>query len=235
MKHIKEFFVNSFFTYFAIELVEEVLEELIVMEISSLILKFLSTFLFVSISTGAKMGFKAFIKRITYKEGNDKVAKIKQIFSWLFANKCTLLGIAGGALTVVSGVGIIDVESLPELVIAGHNITPLLYYSVLGILTIICSFFPETIEKYKERIAEVKAEKEAKAIEKEAEKELANEEKLANQTQAEQEKAQAKAEAEQKAQEEKAQAEAEHRAKVEAAKAKLLEEKAKANNETVSQ
>ena len=148
--------------------------------------------------------------------------KIKKFFSWLNANKCTLLGIGTGALTVVSGVGVINISTLPELMIGTFNITPVLYYGVLGVLTVVASFFPETIEKFKARVDAIKAEKEQKALVKEAEKELANEEKVANQTQAEQEKAKAKADAEAKAKAEKEKADAEHRAKVEELKKKIL-------------
>lgn len=225
MRHLKEFFVNSFFTYLAIELVEEALEDLLAFGVSSLILKGASTLLVVSFTTGAKMGFKSFIKRITYKEGNDKVAKVKKLLAWLNANKCTLFGIATGAVTVVSGLGVIDVNAMPALLIAGINFTPILYYVLLGVLTIVCSFFPETIEKFTTRINAKKAEKEAKAIEKEAKKEIAYEEKLANQTQAQKEKEQAKAELDAKIKAEKERLDAEHKAKVEAIKAKLLADK----------
>ena len=156
-----------------------------------------------------------------YKEGNDKVKKLKQFFSWFNANKCTIGGVAIGALTVVSGAGLVDVSSFPALMIGAFNLTPVLYYVILGVMTIVCSFFPEKVAEFKARIDAKKAEKEAKAIIKVAEKELANEQKLANQTQAQQEKAKAKADAEALAKAEKEKAEKEYRAKVEAEKAKL--------------
>lgn len=233
MKHIKEFFVNSFFTYFAIELVEEFLEDLIVFEISNLILKFLSTFVVVSLSTGTKMTIKALVKQVTYKEGYDKVDKIKLFFSWLNANKCTIGSIVLAPLMVLSGSGVIDVASLPELTIGSFNVTPLLYYTVLGIGFVVCAFFPEKIEEYKKRIEEANAKKEQASIEKEAKKELKAEEKLANQTQAEQEKAKAKEELNAKIKAEKERLEAERKARVEEAKAKLkAEAEAQATTET---
>lgn len=218
---------KSMFMYcLAIELVEEMLEELIAWGISNFITwavtKALSAIIVVSLTQATKIVIKKIIKRITYKEGNDKVNKLKTFFKWIWANKCTLGGVATGALFVVSGVGAIDVNSLPELNVKGLNLTPFIYYGVLGVLAILCSFFPESVEKFAKRIAEHKAEKEAKAIQKEAKAELKSEEKLANQTQAQAEKAQAKAEAKAKAEAEKQKAEAEHRAKIDAEKAKLI-------------
>ena len=231
MKKLKALFVNSFFYCLAVELVEELLEELIAWGITNCltwaITKALSAIIVVSLTQVVKIFIKKIIKRITYKEGNDKVSKLKEFFKWIYANKCTIGGVALGGLTVVSGAGVIDVNSFPELLIGSFNITPLLYYGIIGILTIICTFFPETWEKFIARINARKAEKETKAIEKEAKKEIAEAEKLANQTQAEAEKAQLKAEEEKKAQAEKEKAEAEHRAKVESAKAKLLADKQK--------
>lgn len=219
----------SVFTMFVWELVEEGLENLIAYALSSavavFITKALSTLAIITATQGIKVTLKSFllpiIKNYTYKDGNDKMSKIKNFFSWLNANKCTIGGIVTGGLVAVSGAGVIDVSALPALIVGSLNITPILYYVVLGVLAIVCSFFPETIEKFKARFAEKQAEKANNAIVKEAEKELATEKKLANQTQAEQEKAQAKAEKEAQAKAEKEKAEAEHRAKVEAVKAQI--------------
>lgn len=226
MKKFRDVFLNSFLYCLAIELVEELLEELIAWGFSSVITfvvtKALSAVIVVSLTQTTKLVIKKIIKHYTYKEGNDKMEKLKKFFSWIWANKCTLGGIATGAVTVISGIGVIDVNSFPELLVGDFNITPVLYYGVLGILAIVCSFFPETIEKFAKRIAEKKADKEAKAIEKEAKAEIKAEAKLANQTQAEAEKTKAKEDAEAQAKAEKEKAEAEHRAKVEEAKAKIL-------------
>ena len=225
MKKFRDIFFNSFLYCLAIELVEELLEELIAFELTIFIAwvatKAISVVTVVFFTQSTKLVIKKIIKHYTYKEGNDKMKKIKKFFTWLNANKCTLGGIATGALTVVSGLGVIDVNAFAELNVGGFNLTPVLYYVVLGALTIVCSFFPETIEKFAQRVGAKKAEKQAKAITKEAKAELKAEAKKANQTQAEAEKAQAKADAEAKAKAEKEKAEAEHRAKVEAEKAKL--------------
>lgn len=223
------------FTMLVWELVEEGLESAIAYAISSttalFVAKALSTLGIVlatqSIKVLVKRFLYPFIKTLTYKEGNDKMNKIKKFFSWLNANKCTIGGIALGATTAISGAGLIDVSAFPALLVGGFNLTPVIYYGLLGALTIVVSFFPETIEKFKERVAKINAEKEQKKIDKVAAKELKHDQKVANQTQAEKEKETAKKQAEEKAKLEKAKAEAEYRAKVDAAKAKLKAEEAK--------
>lgn len=219
---------SIFFYGLAIELVEELLEELMAVIITGCIAwvftKAISTLIVFGLTQGTKIVIKRFVKILTYKEGNDKVKKVKSFFTWVWANKCTIGGIATGALFVTSGVGVIDVNTLPELNIGGFNITPVVYYVLLGILAIVCAFFPETVEKYAKRVADQKTEKEAKAIIKEAKKELIAEEKKANQTQAQAEKNQAKLDkknAEKKARED---AENQHRALIEEQKAKLRAE-----------
>lgn len=156
--------------------------------------------------------------------------KVKNLFKLLFANKGTIAGMGLSIVAVLQGTGTIDPSSFPAIVIKGFNITPLLYYVLMGIGIILVSFFPETWEKFTARINAKNAEKEEKAIIKEAQKEIANEQKVANQTQAQQEKANAKKEAEEKAKAEKEKADAEHRAKVEQAKAKLIADAKKVNN-----
>lgn len=239
----RKLFSSSGWAFFVVcvwELVEECLENLLALALSSasavFVAKALST---LAIVTTTKVGIKKvtqrflfpFFKKLFYKEGNDKMEKLKKLWSWIVANKCTLLGIGTGAVVAVTGSGVIDADKLPALVIGSVNITPILYGLVLGVLTIVASFFPETVEKFKARIAEKKAEKEAKAIEKEAQKELVAEEKLATQTQAEKEKADAKKLAEEKAKLEKEKAEKEHRAKIELAKAELKKKQAELNNQ----
>jgi hypothetical protein len=105
------------------------------------------------------------------------------------------------------------------------NLTPVIYYGLLSVILIIFGIFPETKEAFDKRVAEQKAIKEQKALEKIALTEIKEEEKKANQTQAEQEKAQAKAEAERIANAEKERVETERRAKIEEIKAKLLSQK----------
>lgn len=151
------------------------------------------------------------------------MTKIKKFFTWIFANKKTLIGTLSASVMTLSGTGVIDVSALPDLTIKGFNITPVLYYGVLAVLALFGVFGKglEKIETYFARIKEAKATKEQNAIVKQAEKELKSEEKLANQTQAEHDKQKAKEDAINKAKAEKEKADAEYRAKVEKAKAEL--------------
>lgn len=222
----------ALFTMFTWELVEEGLENLIAYLISSafviFIAKILSTLAIVISTQGIKVVAKTylfpFFKKIIYKEGNDKVEKIKNFFKLLWANKKTLTGIASASVATLSGTGVIDISTLPELVIDGFNITPILYYGALLVLALIGITGKgfETIKQFFDRKAIEKTQAEQKAILKEAKKEIANEQKVANQTQAQQEKAEAKKLAEEQAKKEKEKADAEHRAKVEQAKAQLI-------------
>ena len=166
---------------------------------------------------------KPIIKKITYKEGNDKMNKLKKFGTWLFANKKTLIGTLSASIMTLSGTGVINVSALPDLTIKGFNFTPVIYYGVLVVLALLGMFGKgfEKIEEFFARMTVVKAKKEQNAIVKQAEKEIKAEQKKANQTQAEQDKQKAKEEADAKAKAEKEKADAEYRAKVEQAKAEL--------------
>ena len=223
MQKFKEFFINSFFCYLAIELVEELLEEMIAFGIASLFIKGISTLLVVSITQSVKVAIKTLVKKFTYKEGNDKMNKFKQFFTWIRSNKKTIIGTVSTAVAALSGTGIIDISILPELPIGGFNVTPILYYGVLLILALIGVFGKglESIKEFTERIGLIKAEKEHNALVKKVKAEIKAEEKAANQTQAEKEKEEAKKAAEEKAKLEKEQAELELRTKMDAIKAEL--------------
>lgn len=228
----------ALFTMFIWELVEEVMENLIAFCISEVValfvVKALSTLAVIGATQGIKVCIKRFlvpiVKTLTYEEGHDKMSKIKKFFTWLWCNKKTLVGTVSTAVISLSATDVIPADNLPAITVFGVNITPILYYACLAILSLLGVFGVgiEKIEDFFQRIGAIKTQKEEKAILKEAEKELATAEKLANQTQAQQEKAKAKAQAEATAQAEKEKSEAEHRAKVEAAKEKLLAEKNKA-------
>lgn len=228
----------ALFTMFIWELVEEVVENLIAFCISEVValfvVKALSTLAVIGATQGIKVCIKRFlvpfVKTLTYKEGHDKMSKIKKFFTWLWCNKKTLIGTASTAVISLSATDIIHVNKLSVLIVRGVNITPILYYACLAILSLLGVFGVgfEKIEEFFQRIGAIKAKKEENAILKEAEKEILEEEKKANQTQAQQEKEQAKAKAEAEATAEKEKAVAEHRAKIEQAKAKLLAEKNKA-------
>ena len=227
----KKHFGWAGFSVITWEVVEELLEEAIAYFLSSafalFITKTITTIGIVFATIGLKKLLfrlcKPIIKSITYKEGNDKMTKIKKFFTWIFANKKTLIGTLSASLMTLSGTGVIDVSALPDLTIKGFNFTPVIYYGVLVVLALFGVFGKglEKIEEFFARMKVVKAEKEQNAIVKQAEKELKAEQKKANQTQAQQEKNQAKEDAINKAKAEKEKADAEYRAKVEKAKAEL--------------
>lgn len=229
----------ALFTMFVWELMEEGVENIIAYCISSgiaiFVTKALSTLAVITATQGVKVMIKRFltpiILKFTYKEGKDKMSKIKTFFTWIWCNKKTLVGTASSAVLTLSGTGVIDVNAIAPLYIGGFNITPIVYYACLAVLALIGIFGKgiESVETFFKRVGLIKEEKAQKAIEKEAQRELKAEQKIANQTQAQKEKEDAKKLALEKANAEKAKADAEHKAKVEQAKAKILAEQKKAN------
>ena len=214
----KKHFGWAVFSVITWEVAEELIEEVIAFWLSSAVVLFVTKTI-----TTIGIVVAPIIKSITYKEGNDKMNKLKKFGTWLFANKKTLLGTLSASVMTLSGAGVIDITALPDVAVKGFNITPIIYYGVLAVLTLLGMFGKgfEKIEEFLTRMGVIKAEKEQKAIVKQAEKELKAEQKLANQTQAEQDKQKAKEEADKKAKAEKEKADAEYRAKVEKAKAEL--------------
>ena len=208
------------------ELLEEGLETLIAFAISSVcaifVVKALSTLGVVVATQGIKVAMKRFlvpfIKKLTYKKGNDKVEKLKSFLDWVWSNKKTLLG---SLLAVISGVitGIAInadfIQLFPALTFLGVNWTAvgIGLAAFAGIELGVLGKGFETVKQYEERTAILKAKKEEKSILKQAKKEIKAEEKLANQTQADKEKAK-----------EKEIADAARKAKVDAIKAKLIAE-----------
>lgn len=231
MRKLKEIFINTFCSYLAIELVEEIIEEIITFEISSLILKAFATIGVVLTTTTGKVMIKTLVRKITYKEGNDKVEKLKQLFKWIYSNKKTISGyitsIGSAVVASLGGTGVIDVNQIAPLMIGGFNITPILFYAVLLVVSLIGVSGKgfETVKQFFARKSEEKAEKAEKLAEKTAEKELKNEEKAKNQTEAQKVKEAEKQAIEQKQKEEKEKAEAEFRAKVEAYKKDIQNKK----------
>ena len=130
MKHkfnqqtFKQWFLSTsgwtIFSMFVWELVEEMLENLIAYALSSavaiFVTKALSTLAIISATQGIKVCVKKFVfpyfKRLIYKEGNDKVKKVKEFLSWLKANKGTLGGIACGAMRARSADGTFTIEGV---------------------------------------------------------------------------------------------------------------------------
>lgn len=209
----------ALFTVFTWELVEEGLESLIAFVLTNtlalFIAKVLSTVAIVvstqAIKTGMKKFMFPFIKNLIYKEGNDKLEKVKNFFKLVFANKGTIAGVGIAVISVLQGTGTVDPTTFPAITIKGFNITPLLYYVFMGICIILATWFPETWEKFTARIETAKAEKEAQKLVKEAQKQITTEQKVAKQN-----------EAKEQAKKAKEQAVAEHNKKVEEVKAKLI-------------
>lgn len=219
----------TFVVVFLMEMIEEGLENLIAFSISAMF----STILLVFATQLTKLGIKKliklivpFVKKLIYKEGNDKMKWIQKVGAWIRYNWKSIVGtltsaVAGIVTIIATNADVLF--ALPAICVFGINITPF----IAGILVfagvelgVVCKGF-ETVAKAKERIAVEKANKNAKAIVKEAKKEIKAEEKLANQTQAQKEKDDAKRIAKEKADAEKAQAEKQHRAELDKAKAEL--------------
>lgn len=242
MKKFKELIVNSleslkklikdlfhskkviFLYYVTIELVEEALEEFIAWGVSNFISwivrkTFSAILVFVS-TQSIKFVIKKIVKNLTYKEGNDKVEKLKKAWDWFTSKKCTILGIGSAAVTALSGLDIIDIKSLPAINVGSFNVTPIIYYGVLAVLIIIASFFPESAEDYNDRKKREQTKKQLKHDMKVVKKQVKNDAKLANQTQAKREKAEAKAKADEEAKTKREQQEKEYNERIE----KLKEE-----------
>lgn len=222
----------TFFVVFVMEMIEEGLENLIALSISAVF----STILLVFATQLTKLGIKKliklivpFVKQLIYKEGNDKMKWLKNIFAWIRYNWKSLVGTTASAISgIVTTIAVNSdvLFNLPEICLFGFNFTPF----IAGILVfagvelgVVCKGF-ETIETAKVRISAEKEQKKADALVKEAKKEIKAEEKLANQTQTQKEKEDAKKLAKEKAKAEKAQAEAKHRQELEETKAKLRAE-----------
>ena len=232
MKKIKEVFVNSFVFYLAIELVEELLEEFCAFGIAWIFTKAISTFTVVVITTSGKTILKSIVKRITYKEGNDKMKWFKTFITWVKGNSLPILGTASAAITTLSGAGVIDVTALPALEVAGFNITAVLYYLIFGALSIlgISKTGWQKIATYLEQAGIKKAEKEDALAEKTAKKRVKAEAKEAKLSQAAQEKKLAREEAEKTKQEEKQKANDAFEAKVAAKMADIKKAQAETAN-----
>ena len=135
----------ALFTLFVWELIEEGLESLIAYTISSVIAMFvvkaLSTLAIITATQSIKVLVKnilyPYVKKLIYRKGGDKLEKLKQFISWIFANKKSLIGIVSGATATLSGTGVIDISTFPVLMVGGIDITPFIYYAILLVLTLI--------------------------------------------------------------------------------------------------
>lgn len=149
-------------TVFSWELLEEALENVIALGISSAI-AVLSTFLLVFATQGVKLGVKKLIKflfplikQLIYKEGNDKMKLLKSYWTKVWGNKITgtLAGV-GFATTAYFALDEIILK-MPALILAVAVIFIVAY-------NIAVFFGGETLAQIQARIADAKLTKEEKA------------------------------------------------------------------------
>lgn len=169
-----------FFALLVSELFEELLEEAIATGISWIIGKLVSVLFIVALTQGTKIIIKRVVKSITYREGNDKMAKIKNFFTKakkvltenvIWSNKLTISGIFASAFMLLEGVDVVNViATLPELLVYGFNIMPYLVYGILGLLAMF-GVGKQGFESVKTYLTRIHANQEVKDAKKEAREE----------------------------------------------------------------
>ena len=175
----------TFTVVFAMEMIEEGLENLIALGISTLF----STVLLVCITQLTKIGLKKlikllmpFVKTLIYKEGNDKMKLLKKYWTKVWGNKITGTSV---------GLGFAGISYFQTLIPFAHNcwwialIVFVVFYN-LGIF-----FGGETLNQIQERLAQAVITKEQDSILKEAKKKLAQLQKQETQSEAEKQKSEA--------------------------------------------
>ena len=203
------------------ELIEEALEELIAWGLSWVLTKAISILFAVTITQGIKLIVKRFIKKITYRNGGDKMEKLKQFFcklgEWFTTNPITI-ATSGANL---AGSGAVGLGIYIAFNYFGWQLPEWAMYLIIGVASvglacltewgILCKGWETKAEKAL-RLASLAAQAEAKRIEAEAAKKAAElqaeEERLAAE-------AKAKIEAEEKAKADAVAAEVERLAKEE--------------------
>lgn len=211
--HWKDIFQGSGLTFvvvFAMEMLEEGLENLIALGISTLF----STVLLVCITQLTKIGLKKlvkammpFVKKLIYKEGNDKMELLKKYWTKVWGNKITGTSV---------GLGFAGISFLQTVVPFAHHCWWIAVIVFVAFFNLGIFFGGETLNQIQERLAQAVLTKEQNSIMKEAKKKLALAEKTATQSEAEKQKAEAQA-----------RAKAERDAKVNQAMLKLKAEQAK--------
>lgn len=190
--HWKEMFQGSGLTFivvFVMEMIEEGLENLIALGISTLF----STVLLVVFTQATKLGLKKLIKwtmpyfkTLIYREGDDKMKLLKKYWTLVWGNKITGTSV---------GLGFAGISFFQTLIPFAHHcywfalIVFVVFYN-LGIF-----FGGETLNQIQERLAQAVLTKEQNSILKEAKKKIAQEQKEATQSEAEKQKADALAKA----------------------------------------
>lgn len=190
--HWKDIFQGSGLTFvvvFAMEMLEEGLENLIALGISTLF----STILLVCITQLTKIGLKRlikfmmpFVKQLIYKEGNDKMKALKNYWTKVWGNKITGTSV---------GIGFAGISFFQTLIPFAHHC----YWFALIVFVVFFNlgifFGGETLGQIEERLAQAVLTKEQNSIVKEAKKKIAQEQKEATQSEAEKQKADAQAKA----------------------------------------
>lgn len=186
----KEIFQGSGLTFtvvFAMEMLEEGLENLIALGISTLF----STVLLVCVTQLSKIGLKKlikwmmpFVKQLIYKEGDDKMKALKNYWTKVWGNKITGTSV---------GLGFAGISYFQTFIDFAHHCwwVALIVFVVFFNLGVF--FGGETLNQIQERLASATLKKEENEILKEAKKKLAQLEKEASQSEAERQKAEAEA------------------------------------------
>ena len=190
--HWKDIFQGSGLTFivvFVMEMIEEGLENLIALGISTLF----STVLLVVFTQATKLGLKKLIKwtmpyfkTLIYREGDDKMKLLKNYWTLVWGNKITGTSV---------GLGFAGISFFQTLIPFAHHcywfalIVFVVFYN-LGIF-----FGGETLNQIQERLAQALLTKEQNSVVKEAKKRIAQEKKEATQSEAERQKADALAKA----------------------------------------
>ena len=144
-------FGRGFGLLFVYELIEEALEELIAWSISTIIAKAISFMLVVVLTQGTKIATKSLItvlkpavKKLIYKEGNDKMNKLKAILASLKANWKNYIGIVAAITTAV----IPFVQDLMDfgigIQVGDFNIVPFVLI-ILTAVVAICGIFVDGV------------------------------------------------------------------------------------------
>ena len=166
-KSIKNMIISSaswsIFTMFVWEFLEEGLESIIAITLSSavaiFVTKALSTLAVITATQGVKVGIKRFvypfIVKILKKEGNDKMKFIKNIFKLIYANKITIIEILAVGYIAYFGVMYLCLE---------YNIFAPYSYILLGGVELFCAVLTvylggEKIIDYIRRVAVSKLDK----------------------------------------------------------------------------
>lgn len=186
--HWKDVFQGSGLTFvvvFAMEMLEEGLENLIALGISTLF----STVLLVVLTQASKIGLKKlikwmmpFVKQLIYKEGDDKVKALKNYWAKVWGNKITGTSV---------GLGFAGISYFQTLVPFAHHCWWIALIVFVVFFNLGIFFGGETLNQIQERLASATLKKEEKDILKEAKKKLAQLKKQETQSEAERLKAEA--------------------------------------------